>query len=387
MNTYHKVFEHKHIVFCEDHYNPLGIIRSLGEANISPIVILCGKNHHLIENSKYIGELHCCNNLEEGLAYIVNTYGNEYKKPFIYHGADDISLMLDEHYLELRDKFFFMNGGGNLKKYLQKYDMNQLSRECGISVPNEELLPVGVLPTNLKYPLFTKAATSSNHGAWKDQAFICKDSDELKQAYAKIKVDNILVQEYIEKENELCIDGISINEGELIYMPYACHYYRFTNDSYGNYMYFFPFNDTELIQKINQLIKKVKYSGIFCIEFIIDKNNKHYFLEVNFRNSGWSYAFTSGGFNLPLRWAMSTLDNNIYISDFIPLNQFNVKEEISDFREFVLKRKEVSLFKWLRENRKCKCLLVYNKHDKKPFYSMLNMRLLNYIKKKGFNRR
>ena len=32
--------KHKFIVFCSDHYNSLGVVRSLGEAGIASIVIL-----------------------------------------------------------------------------------------------------------------------------------------------------------------------------------------------------------------------------------------------------------------------------------------------------------------------------------------------------------
>ena len=38
-----KLREHKFIVFCQDHYNPLGIVRSLGEEGIRTIVILESK--------------------------------------------------------------------------------------------------------------------------------------------------------------------------------------------------------------------------------------------------------------------------------------------------------------------------------------------------------
>ena len=31
--------EHEFIVFALDHYNPLGVVRSLGEAGVNPILI------------------------------------------------------------------------------------------------------------------------------------------------------------------------------------------------------------------------------------------------------------------------------------------------------------------------------------------------------------
>ena len=43
---------HKFIVLCEDHYNPLGIVRSLGEEGIKPFVVLCGQDLSLIHISE-----------------------------------------------------------------------------------------------------------------------------------------------------------------------------------------------------------------------------------------------------------------------------------------------------------------------------------------------
>lgn len=362
----HEIFKHKHILLVEDHTNPLGIVRSLGEEGIRPIVLLCSKNPILVNKSKYVGELHQFDNIEDGYEYLVTHYGNEEFKPFLYNGSDDVTLLLDSHYEELKDKFYFTNGHGGIKKYLQKYDITQAALKCGLQIPKEELLQVGELPKALTYPVFTKAATSANGGGWKDQAHICTNEEELKAAYKTMNVDKILVQEYVKKKNELCIDGISISGGAEIFMPYACSYYRFRPDSYGNYMYFYPFKDKNLIEKISNLIKAAHFTGIFCIEFLIDDKNELYFMEVNFRNSGWSYAFTRGGFNLPFRWAVSTLENKLYLDGFKPLDKFDALHEVGDFYEFV-KQKKVSISQWVKELKNSKCLFLYNAKDPAPF--------------------
>ena len=374
----HEVFKHKHICLVEDHYNPLGIVRSLGEEGIKPIVLLCSEHPHLVNKSKYIGELHRFDTIEEGYDYLITHYGNETLKPFIYNGSDNITLLLDQHYEELKDQFYFTNGQGKIKKFLQKYDITQAAVECELLIPNEELLNVGDMPSKLNYPVFTKAVTSANGGAWKDEAHICENEEELKAAYRTMKSNKILVQEFIKKDNELCIDGISINGGQEIFMPYACHYYRFPIDSYGNYMYFFPFKDEELTEKIKKLIKKTHFTGIFCIEFLVDKKGNNYFLEVNFRNSGWSYAFTYGGFNLPFRWAISTLEGNISFDGFTYKEKFDVMEELADLRDCKKYYHDISLCKWLKQFHQVDCCLLYNSKDKIPFFS----ELLQIIKRK-----
>ena len=380
MDKNHEVYRHKHIVLAVDHYNPLGIVRSLGEEGIRPIVLLCGEDHHLVSKSKYIGEYHHFETIEDGLQFIIKNFSNDSLKPFIYNGSDDITLLLDSHYIELKNHFYFTHGQGGIEKYLQKYDITQLAKSCGIGIPKEELLKVGKMPSTLKYPVITKAATSIGDLSWKEQTFICKDEKELQIAYKSIKAPTILVQEFIRKKNELCIDGISINGGEQVFMPYGCNYYRFVDGAFGEYMYFRPFEDKDLAGKITKVIRGAKFTGIFCVEFMIGPDDNLYFLEVNFRNSGWSYAFTYGGFNLPFRWAVSTIDNQLYLSDFKPLKQFDAMSEFADFAVFVKNKKLVPFCQWLKEFRKSVCY-TYNKKDKKPFYYFLLHKVL-----KQFNR-
>ncbi len=366
----HEIFKHKHICLVGDHYNPLAIIRSLGEEGIRPIVLLCCEHPYLVHHSKYIGELHSFKSNQEGIDFLISHYANESFKPFIYNGSDDTGLIIDKYYDQLKDNFYFSNAHGSLEKYQNKYHITKLAEKCGVGIPKEEILKVGDMPAELKYPVFTKAITSAKGGAWKDQAFICQTPDELRSAYKHINAEEILVQEFIQKKNELCIDGISINAGEEVFMPYGCGYYRFVPGSYGNYMRFTPFLDKDLTEKIINIIRGTKYTGIFCIEFMVGKNDELYFLEVNFRHSGWGYAFTVGGFNLPIRWAISTLENKINLGGFKYLDSFDAINDFSDFKDN-LKLKDVSIIKWFKQYLNSECKYYYNSKDKKPFFFAL----------------
>lgn len=370
MNKVNEIFKHKHILLVPDHTNPLGIVRSLGEEGIRPIVLLCSKNPTLVNKSKYVGELHQFETIEEGFDYLVSHYGNEELKPFVYNGSDDVTLLLDSHYEELKGKFYFTNGQGGIKKYLQKYDVTQAAVECGMKIPKEELLKVGELPKDLKYPVFTKAATSAVGGGWKDQAHICNNEEELLSAYKSMRVDTILVQEYIKKKNELCINGLSISGGANVAIPYVCSYYRLRPDSYGGYEYLYPFKDVVLTEKITMLLRKTHFSGIFDIEFLIGDDDELYFMEVNFRNSGCSYACTDGGFNLPFRWAVSTLNEKLYLDDFKPLEKFDAMSEIGDFYDAV-RTKKISFMEWIKNIKSCKSFYLYNSKDPAPFWNYL----------------
>lgn len=76
---------------------------------------------------------------------------------------------------------------------------------------------------------------------------------------------------------------------------------------YGPYMVLRPFFDERVMSKVKAILKEVGFTGIFSVVFLIDQDDNLYFLEVNFRNSTWSYAYTRGGYNMPYLWAKATL--------------------------------------------------------------------------------
>lgn len=153
-------------------------------------------------------------------------------------------------------------------------------------------------------------------------------------------------------------------------MPYACSYYRLRPDSYGGYEFLFPFKDEILAEKISKLLKVTHFSGIFDIEFLIGEDDELYFMKINFRNSGCSYACTDGGFNLPFRWAVSTLQNKLYLDGFKPILKFDAMNEIGDYYDSV-KTKKVSIFNWIKELKGCKSYYLYNAKDPAPFRNFI----------------
>ena len=375
--------DHKFIILCCDHYNPLGICRSLGERRINPIVVLYSKNPYLLNHCKYVKQLYQVESAEAGLAFIVEKWGNEIEKPFIYTADDYATMLLDQNYDNLTKKFHFFNCSrqGRLTYYQEKKNICDLAERCGIPQPKGEVLSKGELPKTLHYPVITKV-TMSIKGAWKDDVYICQNEEELKEAYTHIKADELLVQEFVEKKNELCVDGISINEGKDIIFPYTSEYLRFGKQSYGNYMLMKVYENSEVIAKIKHIIQECHFSGIFSLECLIDKSDNLYFLEVNFRNSTWSYAYTFAGLNLPYLWAKWTLDGEMNLNDFsLRTKPFTAMSEISDFRS-IIEDHSISVFTWFKQFHTCDCTYIYNSKDKLPFFFSLLNKPIMYIRRK-----
>lgn len=362
--------KHKFIVFCSDHYNPLGLVRSLGEKGIKPIVVLNVERvrPYLIIKSKYPSVIHEVQSAKEGLDFIIKNYGNEQDcKPFIYSCSDDICQLLDQNYEFLKDSFFFFHGKnqGIVTKYLDKSQINELAIKKGCSVLNNEILKRGELPQKLRYPVITKAMASTLY-AWKDEMNICKNEEELLQAYNGIRSEEILVQEYIYKKNELCVDGFSFNGGEEVYIPYYSNYLRFSDISYGGYIVLKPFEKCVEYKQLKAILKEVGFTGIFSAEFLVDKDNNNWFLEVNFRNSTWSYAYTYGGVNMPYLWAEGELFGNLQNNNFKLLDEYKAISECEDFM-MAVQNGELSYWQWLKQFKDAEVHFLYNSKDRKPF--------------------
>lgn len=379
-----KIENHKFIIFGTYAANTLGQIRSLGEKGIFPIAVLLYKNSYRIDKSKYLAKVYNVSTINEGLNLIIEEYGNETYKPFLYTDRDDIMGLLDRRFNELKDHFYCWNAGkeGQLNKYLNKYEQLRLAVECGFKIPKTEVVKVGEFPKTLSFPLFTKAIDSLNPW-WKGFASICKNEEDLRKMYSIIKdVPEIMLQEYIDKKNEVPYEGISIKGGKEVKMLIKSVNYRFTKDSYGIYRHLEPFYDNDLEKKIQKFIQLVNYTGVFEIEFIIDKQGNPFFLETNFRITQYNSAYTKFGVNFPYLYATSILNNKLTLENiqYSKKRPFNVMSEFEDFRISCLHGK-LSFTQWIKDVCKTDCFQYYDKLDTAPFYYSLWEKIMNYIKR------
>ena len=383
--------KHLFIVITGDNANALGVIRSLGEAGIKPVLIYLFEETHipLLIHSRYLDIVHKVYSYEEGLDLLLKEYSSQELKPFVYTCDDTIGSIVDRRFDDLNGKFFFFNAGeaGRINELMNKHTICQLAESCGFNIPKQEVVKKGEFPKNLHYPIITKTLKSI-WGAWKADSFICQNEDELRDAYGKIVGTDLLLQEFIEKKNEMDFEGFSINGGEEVFIPYQIHYLRIPKGSYGHYTRCEVPKDEEMLKRLQNLLRKCKFSGCFEIEFLIDNEDRFWFLEVNFRFSAWNYALTFGGLNYPAMWAESTLANRVVKpeeSAFVTLpirNSFIAMSEPGDFGRTVI-IEHYPIRKWLRDLRDADMLFVYNPKDKMPAFSFWYHKLKRFIFRRG----
>ena len=370
---------HKHILVCGDNTNSLNILRSLGEKSIRPIVILQQEGHILLlAKSKYIGELIYVKDFDESVAKLLE-FANPDVPPFVYITDDNHLQVIDENFNKLNGKFYFFNAGeqGRITHFLSKQEQCMLAEECGLKVPRFEEVERGQLPLKLSYPIFTKTNNSYSEG-WKHDVFICNTPEELKSAYETMLSKRLLLQEYVEKIGEYSMQGISINGGESVYMPFERMYLRFTKTSFGGYMYYQPFTDKDLQKKVKMMLQEIGFSGCFEVEFLVDKAHELHFLEINLRFSASNYGVITGGVNLPYLWAKSTLAGKIDTTDIEARSErYYVINEIKDIQA----AKEVGFLTWIWQLITADGYYLYNSKDTKPFYHWVMQKAVRKIKR------
>lgn len=363
----------EYIVFVsKEHYNPLGIVRTFGEAGIKPVVVIVKGEPKFVGQSKYVKRRHYVENPEEGIKLIKEKYTNEKEKSFILTG-DDVSVMtLDKHYDELKDHFNFYNAGesSRITHYMNKDNMIEVAVKHGLNVAKTWKVKVGDIPADIKYPIMTKAINSFG-AEWKNIVFICHNDEELRTAYSKMKSKEILLQQYIEKIDEVSFDGFSVDHGKQTIILTEVYQEYCIPDKYSPYWDVKNNTDLETTEKIKEIIKEIGLEGIFEFEFMVDKDHKLWFLEINFRNTALGYSTTAAGMPQVTLWCDSMEKGRIDkgIIKTIP-DGFKAMAECFDFDARV-KTGMISKKEWMKQYKACQCKLYKGHDDNVPFYRFM----------------
>lgn len=76
--------KNKVIVIGPNHYNTLGVIRSLGEEDVPVNLILVSRKENYVSKSKYVDKVWLVNESEnEIISVLINYFNNEKYKPII----------------------------------------------------------------------------------------------------------------------------------------------------------------------------------------------------------------------------------------------------------------------------------------------------------------
>ena len=372
----------EYIVFVCEHYNPLGIIRSLGENGISPIGIIQKGDPKVTSKSKYFKEKYEVDSIEQGYQLLISKFSHDGVKHFLFSADDKTETFLDAHYDELKDHFFFFNAGapGRVAYFMNKDNINKMAIKHGLNVLRTWVVDTGVIPDDIEFPVITKVLASTM-GAWKNDVFICKDRQELESAYQKIESPKLLLQKYIKKKNEYCMEGFSVDQGRDMMITIVSNYNYVLKDQYSPYMTCKSFDRQDILDGLRGMMRDIGFEGIYEIEFLLDDQDNLYFLEINFRNSTWSYASTRAGMPLPILWSKYMIEGRIdpACRKEIP-DGFTAMVEPQDFKIRV-SGKQVGFFSWFKDFLKADCRYFMGKNDIGPMKYLVSRKIRNMFSK------
>lgn len=364
----------KIIVIGMEHYNPLGLVRTLGKNGIEPDYIAIKHKSEVVSKSRYVSTVHHVDTVDEAYDVLLSEYAHvDDALPVVLTTDDDIQSLLDEHYDELKDKFILFNSGipGRTTAFMNKKAILDIAERCGLNVLDTRVVENGEIPADLQYPIITKAI-SPNDGGWKSDVHICYTEKDLREAFKTIQSPTVLLQRYVDKKNEVCVDGFTIDHGKTMFNP-MCTTYNYNIDGYYSpYMTVHPyFLDEGTTNAIARMMEEIGFEGIYSIEFLIDSDDTLYFSEVNFRNSTWNYCITQLGIPLPLLWVKAMLTGKILDEWNKPIPEgFVAMVEPIDHKKRVIEG-DTDLADWLADFRNADCLFYQDDEDPEPFREMV----------------
>ena len=359
---------HEFIVFAMDHYNPLGVVRSIGRVK-KPIVIAEKSKTDVSSYSKYIKEYIRVETVGEGYEVLTKRFSDLPFPPFLITCDDRTIEYLDNRYDEWKDKFIGFHAGstGRIARFMDKFAILELAKKHGLKTLDTVCADKGIVPEGIGYPVITKSI-SPVIGGWKSDVHICRTREELEAAYEKIKSPKVIIQKYIDKKNEYCIDGFCAKKGTVVFNAIESTYNYLIPGYYSPYMTVRNFSRPEIGKALAGMMEEIGFEGICSIEFLIDQDDNYYFSEINFRNSTWSYAATKAGMNLPLLWAQCMIDGIVPEEKKIP-EGFTAMVEPIDYGKRVRTGK-AELGEWLRDFKEAGCTFYYSSDDIEPFLYM-----------------
>lgn len=376
------------IVIGGEHYNSLGVIRSLGESGINPIFILISnEKYNSTAHSKYIKRLiriksDDCNDV---LDILDKEFNNLKEKPILIPTGDPIAKALDRNYKKLSKKYILPNINneqGKIELYMDKKYQEKLCNKFGIKCAKSWVVELSKINNYVnKFPNKVILKPYLSADGKKSDIIILEGNENIIDGLKIFKekgYKKVMVQEFIEYESEYCLMGMVFND-KLIIPGINNKIYTYPNNrGSSSFSEMMPIKDFPLdISSIKEMVCSLNYTGLFEIE-IFKVNDEIYFNEMNLRNSANQYAYVGNEIpyiylyiNLILGNDLSEIKKEIdkhYYFCIEPLYLKNVFEGVVPFSVFLK-----NIFKSTK--------LIYNKKDKRPFFIRMKNSLCLKVKK------
>lgn len=306
------------VVLSRNYSTGLSVIRSLGAAGYTVDLVasaykegvskIAAKSKYVRRSVEVVSEKVKDAKDTKLLDELLKYAGKYEEKPVLFPTDDYTTSVMDQN-REILKEYFIMptivgEGDGCLTRCMNKTFQSQLAREVGLLTPQEWIFFLEEkidIPEDMVYPCFCKPIESVT--GYKKEMAVCQNRRELKNHLRKLRKKfsnrHILVQEFLEIDNEIDLSGVCIDQEIVI--PAIIKKTRVAQYEKGVTLAgkVVPFEEIgEIQEKIISMLKKFHYVGMFDMEFNI-VGDKIYFNEVNLRSGGPNYSYFASGVNLP----------------------------------------------------------------------------------------
>ncbi|MBV1817959.1 ATP-grasp domain-containing protein [Clostridium cochlearium] len=369
----------KIIVLGGAHHNGLGIVRSLGEVGNSVYFISVDSERNFVTKSKYIKKWWSVSG-GKLLEFLKTKFKSEVFLPILIPSDDYTANLLDLNRDSLKHYFLFphvKNLEFRLLELMNKDVLSKIAKKHGFKIPRSKVIDLSVnndaitnvVENNIGFPCIVKPAQSVEGS--KSDILIIENDNQLHKAIAQYrkKYLRVFVQQYINKKGEVGIQGISMYNSNEVYIAGVVRKIRVSKVAPGSTTYAELDSKFDLHSenKIISMLKDIGFSGIFDVELMYDAKDI-YFIEINFRNGAYGYAFTKAGVNLPYIWCREVIGFTYNNISRIKKSKI-LMSEFADFRNVLYKN--ISLVQWILEFIKTDFYLILNISDLKPFFYKL----------------
>ncbi len=370
------------IIIGDNHYNALGVIRSLGCHNIDIQLILFESEENFVQYSKFVKKYTIIKQETQLLKKTIFNQLNQDKINVIFPLSDFAAIVCDE--ISKEDCYrncIIPNANGSCKVYQNKEIINKIAETCNITVPKSDILKLkdnNELKWNI-FPAIIKPLLSIE--GHKSDIAIVNEANEFKtviQGFKDKGYAEVQIQEYINGTDECMLEvmGYVGKNGQVNFSKIIkkIREYPIKNGSTSFAEFVDSWNGIDK-HSIVQLLAKTNYYGIFDIEFKY-ANGTTYFIEINFRNGAPSHALSKQGYNIPYRWLCDAASLNINSSVKMD-NRFFMVET----RDVVnMLKRDVSLKIWIKDFFRAK-LLIWDASDLVPTFKMYTSFLKQIIRR------
>ena len=318
------------VVLSRNYSTGLAVIRSLGSAGYEVDLVASAFREDqsvIAAKSKYVRR--CVevvskkvkNGDDSELIAELLKYESEKDRRIVLFPTDDYTASVMDRNRSRLERIFIMptaadDTDGCMTRLMDKTVQAQIAEKAGLLTPKEWIISLEneiVIPPDMVYPCFVKPIESIT--GYKREMAACADEEELFDHLDKLRMSfphrSMLVQEFLNIDNEIDLGGVCIDEKVIV--PAIIRKTNVAQYEKGVTLAgrVVPFEELgEVCDAVIKTLRSYHYFGMFDMELNI-VGDIIYFNEVNLRSGGPNYSYYKSGVNLPVLFVKAALGEEI----------------------------------------------------------------------------